>query len=186
MGPPPTWDPLRDYEERARQRAERQEHLESSNLGSSHQSLPSPFPCPGTRVLGPNDPSKSPAVLWRRPRSILLTPSLGPGEDRAKFSPKRILSESCSEGLGRVSSPRELAWVYHPQATSCANERWLKGQGIPGAYPQPPTPLLNSASGNAPCARWVASSLPEVLQVPRETEKGPLQFFWYFPFRPRN
>lgn len=110
MGPPPTWDPLRDYEERARQRAERQEHLESSNLGSSHQSLPSPFPCPGTRVLGPNDPSKSPAVLWRRPRSILLTPSLGPGEDRAKFSPKRILSESCSEGLGRVSSPRE-SWL---------------------------------------------------------------------------
>lgn len=100
MGPP-------RGQRRARQAAEELGLLEPSNLDSSHPSPPHLSPRPGTRVLGPEDPSKSPAAIWWRPRSSNLTPSLDPGGDRAKFSPKRILSESCSEGHGRVSAPRE-------------------------------------------------------------------------------
>lgn len=153
---PPIWDPFGHYAERAGQRTEQQEMFESGNAGSSHPSAPHAIPCPGTCFLGSDAPCKSPSKVWQHPHSIPLTPSPAPRKDGAKFSPKRILSEPCWEGLGKVSAPGESwRWFISPRQLAARSSDGSKAGGESLGLilnPLPCTQLRLGECAWAPCA----------------------------------
>lgn len=97
----------------------------------------------------------------------------------------RILSESCSQRLGRVSAPRERwRWFISPRQLAARISEGSIARESLRANPQPPCTAQNSKSENEPCvrARAEATFLPEVLPSARQNGKRPFPVLLVHPF----